>query len=133
MPRRADIDPTEISPRVLPGLTMVDVVPDERRYVYRMLGTAEVQVRGSDPTGKSVLEAFLGPNADDAIGCYDRVVQARAAFIDPVPYAMRNGHYVAEETIFLPLANDNGEVDKIIVFCPCKNIADPRVTVKLAG
>jgi len=132
MPRRGDIDPTEIPPRVLPGISLVDVVDDERRYVYRLLGTAEVQVRGSDPTGKSVKDAFLAPNAEDALGCYDRVVAERAAFIDPVPFEMQNGRYVAEETLFLPLSDDEGKVEKIMVFCPCRDMQDPRVTVKLA-
>ena len=65
-PRRA-IDPVEI-PRLLPHITIVEVVPDERRYVYRLVGTKEVEIRGRDPTGKSVLDGFFGPSLDDAIG-----------------------------------------------------------------
>ena len=39
---------------------VVEVVPDERRFVYRLVGTGEVEVRGDDPTGKSVAEGSLG-------------------------------------------------------------------------
>src|SRR5690349_14298271 len=46
MPRRSDLDPTEIPPHLLPGITLVDVVPDHRRYVYRLVGTMEAEVRG---------------------------------------------------------------------------------------
>lgn len=61
MPRRSDIDPTEIPPQLLPGISIVDVVSDDRRYVYRLMGTAEVQARGFDPTGRSVLEGSWLP------------------------------------------------------------------------
>src|SRR4029453_6278641 len=38
MPKRADIDPAELK-AYLPSITLVDVVPDERRFVYRLVGT----------------------------------------------------------------------------------------------
>lgn len=77
MPARSDIDPLDMPRRVLPGICIVDVVADERRYVYRLVGTGDAEVRGSNPTGKSVLEGFFGPSAADALSCYDRVVKSR--------------------------------------------------------
>jgi hypothetical protein len=56
MPSRADIDPTEIVP-FLPGIMLVDVVADERRFVYRLVGTREVAMRGRDPTGKTKMSS----------------------------------------------------------------------------
>ena len=55
MPARRDIDPTEFVPH-LPGIMLVDVVADERRYVYRLVGTREVEARGRNPTGRPVGE-----------------------------------------------------------------------------
>lgn len=130
-PRRSDIDPTEIPPRLLPSISLVEVVPDKRRYVYRLMGTAEVQVRGFDPTGKSVLEGFLAPDVDDALGCYDKVVAVRKALVDPVPFRTADGRYVAEETIFLPLSDDGLNVCKILVFSACRDVNDPTATVRL--
>jgi hypothetical protein len=131
MPRRSDIDPTEMPPQLLPGISLVDVVPDDRRYVYRLMGTAEVQVRGFDPTGKSVLEGFLAPDVADALGCYDKVVTMRAPLVDPVPFEAADGRYVSEETIFLPLSEDGVNVSKIMVFCACREIDNPAATVRL--
>ena len=116
MPARSDIDPVEISPRLLPNICLVDVVADERRYVYRLVGTGEVEVRGQDPTGKSVLEGFFAPSAEDALGCYDRVVASGAPFLDPTPFTAPTGRYVTEETLFLPLSDDGKNVNKILVF-----------------
>ncbi len=131
MPRRADIDPAEIPPRLLPCLSIVDVVDDARRYVYRLVGTADVQVRGSDPTGKSVSEGFFGPDADDALHCYDVVCATRAPLLDPTPFTASNGRYATEETIFLPLSEDGETVNKVMVFFAFKDVLDPNAPVQL--
>lgn len=99
MPRRADLDPAEIPAPLLPGITLVDVVADSRRYVYRLVGTMEVEVRGHDPTGKSVAEAFFGENAEDATECYDRVVATRAPVLDPLPFLERRRGYRGAEPV----------------------------------
>ena len=125
MPQRADLDPTEITPRLLPGITLVDVVPDHRRYVYRLVGTMEAEVRGYDPTGKSVGEAYFGENAEDATECYDRVLATRAAVLDPLPFLERKRGYSGAESLFLPLSNDGSSVNMIMVFF------DPEAVVKL--
>jgi hypothetical protein len=97
MPARRDIDPTDILRGLLPGVSLVDVVSDERRYVYRPVGTEDVEVRGKDPTGKSVKEGFFGPSLDNVLGSYDRVVSSRAPFLDPTHFKAPSGRYVTEE------------------------------------
>jgi len=59
MPARADLEPAEIK-KLLPMMVLVDVTADARRFVYRLVGTQEAAERGSDPTGKTVAEAFFG-------------------------------------------------------------------------
>ena len=122
MPSRDDIDPTEMAPIWLPSICLVDVVPNERRYVYRLVGTEEVEIRGEDPTGKSVGEHFFGNSAEDALSCYDRVVQHRAPFLDATPFKAVTGRYVTDETIFLPLSDDGINVNKILVFSYSRNL-----------
>jgi len=115
LPRRRDIDPIEI-PRFLSQLTIVEVVPDERRYVYRLVGTTEVEVRGRDPTGKSVIEGFFGPSIEDALSCYDTVVATRRPHYDPTPYVTPDGRYSDDETLFLPLSEDGETVSRVLVY-----------------
>lgn len=122
MPARSDIDPVEMPKRLLPGICIVDVVADERRYVYRLVGTGDAEVRGNDPTGKSVLEGFFGPSAEDALSCYDKVVMSRAPFLDAAPFTAPSGKYVNEETLFLPLSDDGMTVNKILVFSYSRDI-----------
>lgn len=115
LPRRADIDPLEF-PRLLPHITIVEVVPDERRYVYRLVGTKDVEVRGQDPTGKSVLDGFFGPSVEDALHCYDTVVKTRQPHYDDEPYVTLDRRYSDDETLFLPLSDDGENVNRILVF-----------------
>jgi hypothetical protein len=114
LPSRADIDPTEI-PRLLPYLTIVEVVPDDRRYIYRLVGTKEVEIRGSDPTGKSVAEAYYGPSIEDSYSSYDRAALTGQPFYDDSPYAGPDGRYVDDEMLFLPLADDGVHVTRVLL------------------
>ena len=116
MPARADLDPLDLPPKLLPSICLVDVVPDARRYVYRLVGTADVEMRGSDPTGKSVAEACFAPSPENALGCYDTVVWTKAPLLDPEPFTAPNGRYVTEETLFLPLSSDGISVNMVLVF-----------------
>jgi hypothetical protein len=56
-PRRADIDPAEIT-RHLPHLLMVDVIEGGRDFRFRLVGTRIVDGLGHDNTGKRFSEAF---------------------------------------------------------------------------
>ncbi len=51
MPRRRDIDPTEI-PRLLPNLQITELIDGGARIRYRLTGTAIVNAYGADLTGK---------------------------------------------------------------------------------
>ena len=125
MPSRADIDPVDMPRRLLPFINLVDVVADERRYVYRLVGTGDVEIRGCDPTGKSVLEGFFAPSATNALSCYDRVVSTRAPFLDPEPFLAPTGKHVTEETIFLPLSDDGVNVNIVLVFSHTRDLGRP--------
>jgi hypothetical protein len=129
-PRRADIDPVDI-PRLLAHLIIVDVVADSRRYVYRLVGTKEVEIRGYDPTGKSVAEGFIGPSREDAVGWYDRTVLTLRPQYDATPYISTNGRWVNDETIFLPLSDDGTHVNRVLVFAATSPARPKRPPSKL--
>lgn len=114
MPRRADLDPLEFH-RLLPDVGLVDVVPDERRYVYRLIGTNEAQMRGRDPTGLSVKEAYFGRSVQSVYANYDRVVQERRPIIDRDSGRTSDDRYISHETIFMPLSDD-GETVNMVMF-----------------
>jgi hypothetical protein len=76
----------------------------------------EVEIRGRDPTGKSVLDGFFGPSIENVLGCYDTVVATRAPLYDDEPYVTPDGRFSDDETLFLPLSDDGQNVNRILVF-----------------
>jgi hypothetical protein len=115
MPRRADIDPTEMIP-FLPSLMIVDIVPDARRYVYRLVGTREVQARGRDPTGRAVGEAFLGASRESVLANYNHVSLTGTPHIDLKTVITTGERLDNSHVIFLPLSEDGETVTQILVY-----------------
>ena len=115
MPARADIDPLEIVP-LLPGVMLIDVVADARRFVYRLVGTREAAMRGRDPTGKSVGEGFYGASAEASLASYQDVVTRRAPRLERREFVTPDGRYGREQVILLPLSDDDARVTMIIVY-----------------
>jgi hypothetical protein len=113
MPRRSDLDPLEF-PRLLPDIGLVDVVPDDRRYVYRLIGTNEALMRGRDPTGLAVKDAYFGTSVQSVYLNYDKVVRERQPVIDRDPSRTSDDRYICHETIFLPLSDDGERVNMVL-------------------
>jgi hypothetical protein len=115
MPSRKEIDPGDLKP-FLPSMMLLDVVPDARRFVYRLVGTKEVSERGYDPTGKPVSEAFFARTAEETLNLYSDVVRACAPFCFHDPYEAPDGQTEHEDIIYLPLSGNGTDVDMILVY-----------------
>lgn len=114
MPARSEIDPIDLK-TLLPLLILIDVVPDPRRYVYRLVGTHEVEMRGADPTGKPVEEAFYGESAEETVDYLDRVVRTRQPLLYRGTYRPLRTRTQHDDILFLPLSNDGETVNMIMV------------------
>jgi hypothetical protein len=114
MPRRSDIDPAEMV-GLLPNVMIIDVVADERRFVYRLVGTGEVQLRGHDPTGKSVRDGYFAATPEVAEARYERVLKTRQPYYEEDNFQIVD-RYISEANLFLPLSDDDVTVNKILVF-----------------
>jgi hypothetical protein len=115
MPQRHDIDPSELK-AFLSRITLVDVVPDARQFVYRLVGTEEVASRGSDPTGRSVAEAFFASSAEESLKYYKYVVHYREPYCYRGKYEAPDGAVEDQDVIFLPLSEDGERVNMILLF-----------------
>ena len=115
MPSRGDIKPEEIV-GFLPYIILVDVVPDERRFVYRLVGTGEAQVRGNDPTGKPVGENYFAASRGLALARYEKVCTTRAPLYEDDNNFQVVDRYVSEACLFLPLSEDGETVNMVMVF-----------------
>ena len=117
MPARADLEPAEIK-RLLPGVLLVDVQAScgALDFVYRLVGTREVDMRGHDPTGKRVAEAYYGKSADLVTACYRRVVETCQPFLDEDCFHLPGQEWSPAASIYLPLSSDGALVSMILVY-----------------
>jgi len=125
MPTRADIDPAEIS-RLLPGILLVDVVhragtPTD--FIYRLVGTREVEMRGHDPTGKRVVDAFYGKSADEVTACYRQVAEHARPYLDDDCFHLPGQEWSPTASIYLPLSQDGRLVTMVVVYSSIRWIA----------
>lgn len=116
MPRRADIDPTEI-PKLLPNIVLVDVLPGGR-YRYRLIGTAIAEAQGVNVTGRYLDEVLPGPEYKAHIlGLYDECVRSRRPLYTERLFLSRQRRSPQRHTkvVFLPLAEDGETVNMVLL------------------
>lgn len=115
MPSRADIDPVDI-PTFLPNIILVDMEHDPLRLRYRLVGTDIVTKRGLDPTGKTVGDAYFGPDANSVLAHYRYIAETRDIRFADAPFIEPRGWYVYAERIMMPLSDDDETVNMVFVY-----------------
>lgn len=126
LPHRRDLDPAAIAP-YLPGIMLVDVMwGPPLDFVYRLVGTREVESRGADPTGQRVAEAYFATTAESALDNYRYVATAGAVMYDGEPVSKPGNRYVGDESLFLPFTLDGERVGQILVYSHYEDLWFPR-------
>lgn len=115
MPARRDLDPIEMK-AWLPGIQLIDVHENPRRLVYRLVGEVEVAMRGFNHTGREVADAFFAVSREEALRNYHMVIDQATMVYDWARYMTVSGFHVSQETIFLPLSDDDRHVNMVITF-----------------
>ncbi len=112
LPGRADFDPLEMPPAVLPWITIFDVEPDPLRFLVRIVGTGIVEASGSDTTG---LYLDKMPNTGAIEERMRWVVANRKPyFMADLPLAWTHKVYRRYSALGLPLAADGRDVDMLL-------------------
>jgi hypothetical protein len=102
---------------VLPPLNASDgLVSPHHHFLYRLVGTREVEVRGMDPTGRSVATHAFGHEAGLALKNYETVVREAGPIIDRSEEFSPDRSLADLDAIFLPLSNDAINVNMILVY-----------------
>ena len=115
MPRRRDLDPTDI-PRLLPHVMLVDV--DGGRYRYRLIGTANAQEHGMNATGLYVDDVLKGPEyRGHALRLYDETVHSGRPVYSESLFLSPSGGAIERHTkaLFMPLSEDGSAVTQVLV------------------
>lgn len=116
LPSRRDIDPTELTSSALPSIVLIDVEEaPQRRFRYRLVGTAVSGIFGADYTGLYLDEMGLGDVFDRVVAFYTLICN------DPQPallrgsYETRSGLSFDVARLAMPLSEDGDRVDTL--FC----------------
>ncbi len=112
MPRRADIEPTEI-PQLLPHLQLVDRV--DGRYRYRLAGTAIVAAYGSELTGKFVDEVIPPARRAVAERHYNMVYESKRPIFVRNKYTTTRDIDIVASRVILPLSEDGATVSMLVM------------------
>ena len=114
-PRPADVNPADISSRVLGHVVILDVEEDgPRRYRYRLVGTAVEAVFGGDYTGRYMDEFVHGEFYERVRAAYDLVCDEKVPVMFSGAYIRRSGDLYEVSRIALPLFSDAGTVERIL-------------------
>jgi hypothetical protein len=101
---------------LLPSMLIVDVLEQAHDYRYRQCGRREREVRGEDPTGRTVRECHQGEILDFVLENYDRVVARGDGLLDLSVDINSDRRFVATEVLFLPFSDVGVAVTEILVY-----------------
>lgn len=116
LPGRQHIDPLDI-PHLLPGIVLLDVVPEggRHRFRFRLVGTDFVETVGADHTGRFVDEVVLHLVKYEALrDVLMGIVRTRQPHYWETPATMSGRDYMSLQRLALPLARDGRAVDMVI-------------------
>ncbi|SMF32590.1 PAS domain-containing protein [Tistlia consotensis] len=123
MPRKSEIDPTEI-PALLPYLLVFERrAPDS--FSVRLAGTAVVQRLGFDPTGHPVLDVIAPAARAPIRRALNRILDEPCGLLAHVRDRYASGREVIVEVLRLPLSSEAGEPRFIL--CSTIETTDPTV------
>jgi len=113
LPGRRDLDPGRIK-RLLPTVSLTQVLRDPLDYRLRLAGTGLWGVYGGEITGKRLTDVYNTAAADYWRGELDRIVEQRRPRAGHHSMAWRGASHMTLLWLRLPLATNGRDVDVIL-------------------
>jgi len=113
LPGRGDLDPARIK-RLLPTVSLTQVVGQPRDYRLRLAGTGLYGVYGGEITGKRLTDVYNTAAADYWRAELDKVVEERRPRAGHHSMAWRGAAHMTLLWLRLPLASNGRDVDVIL-------------------
>jgi hypothetical protein len=115
MPCRADINPAHI-PRVLSGISLVDVSPDKAHCRIRLAGTRLREIYDREITGLSIEDLDWGDKHDYWIAAYRRTIEEGKPTQGVVRGPRTHKEHLVQYWLKLPLASETGDVSMLLCY-----------------
>ena len=127
IPRRADIDPSEI-PKLMPNLLIVDIEHNPFRVRYRLVGTRIVQVTGFEFTGKYLDEMILDDDEGPFLESYQVASESKTPVLSRIKWHLDATTTSEYDACFLPLSDD-GETVNMVLSIECYENVEREFTL----
>jgi hypothetical protein len=114
MPARADIDPVQIKPALLPYILLVDVEHGPR-YRWRLISTHITMVLDRDKTGAYWDDIYDGEEIASMTYRADWVVRHRLPLRSTGHCIERDRDYDYNEALFMPLSDDGSVINMMMM------------------
>ena len=116
MPSRKDIDPVQVPRGFLPNIMLIDILHDQRRYRYRLIGSNIVIATGENRTGRFFDEFSFFRDHPSVIPEYETVVKTRRPLysLEPFTNFISESNYEVDR-LMLPLSDGGQFVDTVLV------------------
>ena len=115
MPRRSDINPIHI-PRILSGISLVEVSPDKTRCRIRLAGTRLREIYDREITGLQIEDLDWGDKHDYWIAAYRRTIEEGKPTQGVVRGPRTHKEHLVQYWLKLPLATVNDEVGMLLCY-----------------
>lgn len=113
LPRRRDIDPTDI-PRLLPHLLISELVDGGTRLRYRLAGTAVVAAYGGELTGKHCDEVCLQERRASVVAQYRLICERKRPLLLRHRYLSSHQVPLICHRLVMPLSDDAQMVNQFV-------------------
>jgi hypothetical protein len=114
MPSRADIDPTQIPPRLLPFIFLVEVLNEPRDFRFRLAGTHFRDFTGAEATGQLIADVFPPEFCAEVRYHWNSSVDRKAPKIGAGKLWVPGKSHIGWEGIVLPLSPDGEHVNMLL-------------------
>jgi hypothetical protein len=115
MPSRKDINPAHI-PRVLSGISLVDVSPDKASCRIRLAGTRLREIYDREVTGLQIEELDWGDKHDYWIAAYRRTIDEGKPTQGVIRGPRTHKEHLVQYWLKLPLASETGDVGMLLCY-----------------
>jgi hypothetical protein len=113
LPARVDLHPSSMK-RLLPTVSLIDVVDQPRDYRLRLAGTGLYGVYGREITGRMIGDVYNTAASDYWRKELDKVVEERRPGVGVHSLAWRGTPHMSILWLRLPLASNGKDVDMIL-------------------
>ena len=113
LPARVDLHPSSMK-RLLPTVSLIDVVGEPRDYRLRLAGTALYGVYGREITGRKLDDVYNTAASEYWRKELDKVVDERRPGVGVHSLAWRGAPHMSILWLRLPLASNGKDVDMIL-------------------